>query len=317
MQSLDLSVDVREAAALDESLHTRVTVTLPEPSDLPERPVVCFGFPGAGYSRGYFTFDMPGATGGGEAGWHAARGWVFVACDHLGVGASDTPADPAALSIERIAAVNHATVEHVWARLRDGTLADGFPALTASARIGIGQSMGGCFTIAAQGRHATFDAIGVLGFSAVRTVLWMPPGTPSGSTEATATGDEELPALTPGFHLDDVPRDVVEADMLGYPFARRGAPPWASASVPACAVTLLEPGVVAAEAASVRVPVLIAVGERDTVPDPHAEPGAYAGSPDVTLYVCARMAHMHNFAGTRERLWQRVHAWGDTVAAAT
>jgi hypothetical protein len=29
------------------------------------------------------------------------------------------------------------------------------------------------------------------------------------------------------------------------------------------------------------------------------------------------MAHMHNFAGTRERLWQRVHAWGDTVAAAT
>jgi hypothetical protein len=28
------------------------------------------------------------------------------------------------------------------------------------------------------------------------------------------------------------------------------------------------------------------------------------------------MAHMHKFAGTRVDLWQRVHAWGEMVAAA-
>jgi len=27
------------------------------------------------------------------------------------------------------------------------------------------------------------------------------------------------------------------------------------------------------------------------------------------------MGHMHNFAGTRETFWRRIHAWGEMVAA--
>ncbi|MDQ1430668.1 MAG: hypothetical protein QOF40_1270, partial [Actinomycetota bacterium] len=57
----DLTIDVTEAAGLSESLRTRATVVLPDPGTLSDPPVVCFGFPGGGYSRGYFTFDMPGA----------------------------------------------------------------------------------------------------------------------------------------------------------------------------------------------------------------------------------------------------------------
>jgi hypothetical protein len=53
---------------------------------------------------------MPGATGGGEAGWHATCGWVFVACDALCVGESDTPTDAANVTFEHIAAANHAMV---------------------------------------------------------------------------------------------------------------------------------------------------------------------------------------------------------------
>jgi hypothetical protein len=26
------------------------------------------------------------------------------------------------------------------------------------------------------------------------------------------------------------------------------------------------------------------------------------------------MEHMHNFVGTRETFWQRIHAWGEMVA---
>jgi hypothetical protein len=32
------------------------------------------------------------------------------------------------------------------------------------------------------------------------------------------------------------------------------------------------------------------------------------------VYVCQRMAHMHNFARTRRQLWGRIQAWGDGVA---
>ena len=63
----------------------------PCPDEVPtDDPVVCFAKPGAGYSRGYFTEDLPGPGpgAGAQADWHAARGWIFVSVDHLGVGES-------------------------------------------------------------------------------------------------------------------------------------------------------------------------------------------------------------------------------------
>jgi hypothetical protein len=33
------------------------------------------------------------------------------------------------------------------------------------------------------------------------------------------------------------------------------------------------------------------------------------------LYVCPRMAHMHNFAGTREEFWARIETWAGWVRA--
>jgi pimeloyl-ACP methyl ester carboxylesterase len=78
---------------------------------------------------------------------------------------------------------------------------------------------------------------------------------------------------------------------------------------------MMTPGVIAAEAAAVKVPVLIAVGERDVCPEPHAEPTAYRGSSDVSLFIAPRMAHMHNFASTRALLWSRIASWSRRVAA--
>jgi len=117
------------------------------------------------------------------------------------------------------------------------------------------------------------------------------------------------------FHWEDVPRDIVAADMAGgYPI-RKTAPPFGSLSVPPCAVTMMTPGVVEPEAAAVTVPVLVAMGERDVCRHPHAEPAAYFGSPDVSLFIVPRMAHMHNFAGTRALLWARMESWARRVAA--
>jgi pimeloyl-ACP methyl ester carboxylesterase len=220
--------------------------------------------------------------------------------------------------------------------LAEGAVADGFPPVREPTVLGVGQSMGGCFTIVQQGHHATYDAVAILGWSAIQTVLWMPPGTPDRGTVYIPRGsramlttpsegpetaffapdDSGLPTITPGFHHDDVPTEVVERDMHDYPTRDGDLPHWGSATIPACAMSLLAPGVVAPEAAVIGVPVLIAMGERDVAPNPRDEPRAYPRSPDVTVVVIPRMAHMHNMASTREQLWQRLQSWGDGVAAA-
>jgi hypothetical protein len=332
VRTIDVRIDVTEAVAIGERVENAATVCLPE--SLPDAPVVCFAFPGGGYSRHYFTFDMPGSSGGGQAGWHTDRGWVFVACDHVHVGDSTLPADPTLLTFDNLAVANRATVTGVLARLASGTLADDLAPVAPGFTVGIGQSMGGCLLIVQQGQHHTFDAIAVLGFSGRRTRLWMPPGAPEMNvpyiprggtvvvisaataveqTPAMAVADDGLPGTAPGFHYDDEPRDVVAADMVDYPERRRPVPVWASTTIPPCAVTMLAPGAVAPEAASIVAPVLAAFGERDVSPDPLAEPAAYLRATDVSVFVCPRMAHMHNFAGTRQLFWDRIHGWAESA----
>jgi pimeloyl-ACP methyl ester carboxylesterase len=337
LSPVDLRVDVTDAAGLGEKAEAAVTIFLPDPADMPPQPVVCFAFPGGGYSRGYFSFDMPGSAGGGEAGWHTGRGWVFVACDHLGVGDS-TLHDENALLLDNVAAANAATVVEVLAQLRDGSLTHEFPALATPVVLGIGQSMGGSLLVVQEAQHSSFDGIGVLGYSAIHTSPPLPPGAPPlplpfvprGSDPANPTvanqaqlqamlgaGTRGADAVNPmawGFHYDDVPEDIVRRDM--HDFYTRGGdiPPWGSATCPGLRAWLLTPGVIAPEASSIDVPLLLAFGERDVAADPWSEPKAYPSARDITMHVCPRMGHMHNFAGTREQFWNRIHSWGAWVS---
>lgn len=344
-EPIDLRIDVTETAGIGVRAETAATVFLPE--ELASPPVVCFAFPGGGYSRRYYSFDMPGDIGGGEAGWHTARGWIFVACDHLGFGDSTVP-DGDVLDYDNVALGNKATVEAVMEKLESGTLVEGVPPVVGATKIGIGQSMGGCFTIVLQGQHGTFDGIASLGFSGIHTHVPSRPGTPAavwpwmlrGRDLATATplnaaalaaasgptidgqGAQQRLAAETGenpmawaFHWEDVPADIVVADMGASSGVDAPLPPWRSATTPSCGLYMVAPGTVATEAASITVPVLAAMGERDVVANPWMEPWAFRTSTDVTLYVCPRMAHMHNFAGTRHRFWERIHTWGNGVAA--
>ena len=78
------------------------------------------------------------------------------------------------------------------------------------------------------------------------------------------------------------------------------------------ALWAVAPGAVLAEAAAI-VPGPGRLGERDVLVDPRGELRAYGSSPSVDFFVCPRMAHMHNFAGTRELFWQRIETWADWV----
>lgn len=325
MQIIETRIDVSDAAGLGQPVELAATVCLPAPDTLPERPVVIFAVPGGGYSRGYFDMRFAGHEGYSEARWHAARGTIHVAVDHIGVGQSTIP-DLAQITFQTLAATYDSCVRQILARLADGSLAEGFAPVTDPFTVGMGQSMGGGVSILTQGRFATFDAIAPCGVSAIHTAL------PQRDPAAFAQGMARFDAVKSGaarshletdhsgvdyvyaFHWEDVPADILHEDMKGgYPI-RETAPPFGSVTIPYCAVQMMLPGAFAADAAAVRVPVLVANGERDTCPNPHAEAAAYAGSRDVSIFIVPTMAHMHNFASTRERLWQRLHDWSRMVA---
>jgi hypothetical protein len=345
VRTIDLAIDVTGAAGLGEPARVAFTVHLPDV--LPDNPVICFAKPGGGYSRGYYTCDLPGPANGAQAVWHAERGWIFVSVDHLGVGASSLHA-PEKLTYTVLAASAHAAEAEVLRRLAEGTLDPAFPKVAAPLKLGIGQSMGGCMTIIQQGRYHGYDGIGVLGYSAVHThpptrpgtapivAPWLPrdtllsqPLTILNQTvlfAALAAGAGEAPGqrMAWGFHYDDVDPEIVAADLAHF---NRGihnaagqegfeAPPWSSLTTPgAVAQSCLTPGAVAPEAAAVTSPVLVAMGERDVIADPRGELRAYLSAKSVDFFICPRMGHMHNFAGTRELFWRRIEAWAEWVCA--
>lgn len=324
---IDLRIDVSDAVPY-ESQCVALTVYLPAADALDMQPVAIFASPGGGYTRHYYDMAFPGHTDYSQALAHVGNGFIFVSYDHLGVGDSSCN-HLGEYTVHQLAAANDVAVREVLRRLRHGELLAGYPALPQLKSVGLGQSMGGCVTINMQGRHSTFDGIAPLGYSALHTVL------PQRSEEDRLRGmqghlkhgqlplreisveasSETVVDFVYPFHWEDVPADILEADMGGgYPM-RRTAPPFGSLTVPPCAVTMMTPGVVKTEAAAIKVPVLVAVGARDVCPTPHDEPTAYPGSGDVSLFIVPQMAHMHNFAGTRRQLWSYIESWARRVCA--
>jgi pimeloyl-ACP methyl ester carboxylesterase len=303
------------------------TVHLPPPDAVADGATVIFALPGGGYSRGYFDMHFAGHDEYSQAEHHVTRGLVFVAVDHLGVGAS-TPEVCGDLRAEDIAAANHAAVVGIADLLERGAIAPAYPPVRILRRVGVGQSMGGAITVIMAARHRTYDAVAVLGFSAIHTVLPFAEhadseavaGRVSGErrdadpgTQSVAATAAQIPDFLYPFFWSDVPEDVVAADTAGgYPL-RTEAPAFGSATLPNCAIAMLSPGFIAEDAAAIDVPVFIGVGARDVTQTPLHEPAAYKRATDITVFVAPRMAHMHNFASTRSMLWDRLTAWVDCL----
>ncbi|WP_232492904.1 hypothetical protein [Novosphingobium kaempferiae] len=344
MRQVEVVIDVSDAVGLGIAATVSASVVLPDPQALGERPVVCFALPSSSYARGYYTHELPGPGKGAQASFHAARGWIFVALDWLGCDSAGG-IDPEDLGYAALTAAAHAAREEIVLRLANGVLAPDYPPVSAACVIGIGQSLGGALLIHQQAHRRSFDGIAVLGFSAIHshpttppggapvTVAWYPrdarledcaePLNAALLAEAGgAAAQAAWEAIAWGFHYDDVPADVVEQDLSHYEGIAQGgepdapSPPWYARRTPQRAArSTLTPGVVAPEAAAITVPVLAAMGERDLVPDPRAEPRAYASSPSIDVFVCPRMGHVHNMAGTRALLWERIHVFGEWAAS--
>ena len=327
MEKRDLHIEVGDR--LDRRTATKIaaTVFIPDPGRLHQPPIVVFASPGGGYGRGYFDLPSFNDEAYSQAEHHVAAGLVVVAYDHLGVGDSTCPENEE-LSNENIAEANDAAVRAFLEMLEKGEISSRLSPLRGVFKIGLGQSLGGCLTILMQAAHRTFDAIVPLASSAVQGVL------PQPSEEERRAGiegfvaahrdSEKLPDIRTvakgvvdfvyPFFWDDTPREIIDADQSGGFPVRETTPPWGSKTIPRCASIFMTPGHLAGPAASIEVPVLIGLGERDTCADPLAEPASFASSRDISVFIVPRMAHMHNFASTRELLWDRIVAWSKIVA---
>ncbi|HUB84777.1 MAG TPA: alpha/beta hydrolase, partial [Rhizomicrobium sp.] len=257
------------------------------------------------------------------------RGLIFVTMDHLGVGDSsiDLTDD---LRVEHMADANHAFMRTIVQQLGEGILAADFPPILDPFILGMGQSMGAGVTMVMQGRHGCFHAIAPLGISAYHTCLPQPSPeqfkaardafsfsrlTPLDQLQIAATS-QHVPDFRYPFHWQDEPREIQDQDMEGgYPL-RRTSPKFGSMTVPRCAVAMMSPGYFTPEVSRITCPVLMGYGERDTSADMRREATAFFNSNDVSVFIVPRMAHMHNFAGTRQVLWQRIADWAEMQSKA-
>jgi alpha-beta hydrolase superfamily lysophospholipase len=307
-------IDLRVGTGpLDEGKSWNLAATVHLPDAPGENAPVLVALPGGGYTRHYFDLREPGYS---EAEHHVGRGVVMVAIDHLRVGDSDIP-ELLDAGLEACAAANHAAVGAILAKLRHGALDPGVEPIRPVAVIGSGQSMGGHIGLLMQANHRSFDGLAMLGSSVVCTKL--PARVPGEEICLLGKQDasEGLAALAAfdfrfAFHWEDVPDCFAQVDVD----AKRGAAPmpyWGSATTPDAGSGLV-PGHFAGAAAMVSVPTLIAMGERDVCQDSLRELAAYMSTRDLAVFVVPKMAHMHNFAGTRALMWRRLSAFIAQVA---
>jgi hypothetical protein len=320
LEPAELVLDVSADLPFDEPSFLAASVHLPDPDREPPRAVlICW--PGGSYARAYWDMHVPGHRGYSFAEHMTARGFVVVAADHLGVGASSRPADGDRVNFETMGAAAASFVAQLREMAAGGSAELGGRPLPALPIIGVGHSLGACLTVVTQARHRCYDAVALLGFThgqkeiAVSAVGAAEREPVDDDEQRRATAIEQAKAFfgdtwddiygsaprEPNhawLHDPDVPADVIAADDAI-------AAPWPRQSY----VEALLAGHSARFAAELDCSVFLGFGEHDVPPVPHADVAFYPRSPDVTLFVLPASAHCHNFASTRTQLWDRIGLW--------
>jgi pimeloyl-ACP methyl ester carboxylesterase len=284
--------------------------------DGPNAVLVCV--PGGGMSRRYFDLQAQGAGDDYSMAAHLARdGVAVVLLDHPGVGESDVPTDPYALTPAVVAEVDAAAVSAILGGLERGTLVEGVDPIPRPLPIGCGHSMGGLLSVWMQARHRPYAAIAALGFAGFGLMGHL-------------TEDERSYADDP----ERTARDIASLVERRFGTARSGGsgsgatgtspfllavevPDHAKAAIGACGSALLNlcgltsmiPGASRPQLEAIDVPVFLGVGELDITGEAHRIPAQFPSSRDITLFVCPGSGHNHNVAPTRTVLWDRLLVW--------
>ncbi len=321
----ELVLDVSAELPFDERAFLAASVHLPDPRrEAPRAVLICW--PGGSYARAYWDMHIPEHPGYSFADHLTAQGFMVLAADHLGVGASSKPTDGDRVNFETMSAAAASFVRQVRSMLGDGSAEFGGRSLASVPIIGLGHSLGACLTVVTQARHRCYDAVALLGFTHGQKEVAV---TAVGTAEREPTDDDTLRETAIeqaraffgeswddvyGFaprepnhawlHDPNVPAAVIAADDAE-------AVRWPRQSY----VEALLAGHSARFAAELDCNVFLGFGDHDVPPLPHADVAYYRRSRDVTLYVLRNSAHCHNLASTRARLWDRIGLWAGELGS--
>jgi alpha-beta hydrolase superfamily lysophospholipase len=301
---LRLRIDVTPAAqALGEPAHIAAGLLLPSGPQPPHALLVCL--PGGATNRRYF--DLPTPQGHPEASFAramAARGFAVAWLDPLGVGESTVPRDPYLLGPDLTAAANGLATRLILDGLRQGTLSPAWPGLRS---IGVGHSYGALLTVIQQAAERTHAALAAFGFHTAGLDGYLAPEERDLDPAAVRA---DIAAATRRFYPE--PYVTLQAP------ASRQAVSAESAMEPLLVTTRLPsrlPGMIAADAATIDVPILLAFGDKDMHPATHEAPASYPKCPDLTLVVLPGTRHNHFIYPTRTFLADRMAQWARTILA--
>jgi alpha-beta hydrolase superfamily lysophospholipase len=310
---VSLTFDVTEAVGTGERLTQEAWAFLPErPADA-DAALLCLA--GGTYDKHYWHLEIDGHPGYSFGEHLAGAGFIVIAADHLGIGASTDPVASGSLGLQLLAAGDADVARQVREGLSHGTLLDGVPP-TAAPLAGVGHSMGACLTTMVQASSHAYDAVALLGYGVQVTNVYEDTSdaaeleqriqqTIEAACQLTGADPGDSHTIAPRdylanlFYAGEVPQAVVDADTA----TQSRVPVRAAAEV-------TTPGFVEHYTGTVDVPVFLAFGAAtDVSPNPHAEPANYTCSPDITLLLVPKSGHCHNFSSHRAQLWNRIAEW--------
>ena len=324
----DFRLDVSDAVPLDGPFEIAASVVAPADVDATSGARILCCLPGGFLSRSYFDLLVPRGTGSQTdaedrrfsfAEAMAARGFVTLAFDHLGVGESSKP-DPIeggyALGLEAIARANQRALELALERLAQEGGAPGLPALRDPVTIGVGHSMGSMLTVEQQALARPHRALVLFSFSTHGTPAFLDDAMRAYANDPARLRREigELARRTQGSPYPERASDSEENRRAA--FGVGTAPSAAEDALHAASTNLLAvgglasmvPGGFAPAAEQIDVPVFMWVGDHDLHDDRHTRQ-ELPRSPLVTTRILEDCWHCHFVANTREVLWRETAAW--------
>lgn len=297
-----LRVDITPALAQGPSW---LGGTLFVPRHLPAgRPLALFCFPGGGMTQRYFNLD-----GASFAQAMTDAGIVTVTFDHPGVGESSPVRDGFTLSADAVARAGAHAAQDIGARLRDGIATPDLPSLPDLTMIGVGHSMGAMIVTLQQAAYRPFAGLALLGFST--------HGLPEVLTPAEhAVAAQPVRAAADFVRLAQLRFGQALADISS---RANGSAALQAASGPLLTVSAMQsmlPGNIAAQAATIDVPVYLSVGDRDIAGPADQIPAAFSASCDVRLSVMPDAGHHPFIAPSAPLLYAEIISWAQQLAGA-
>lgn len=317
MSLLHASLRVDAGVELPGEGPLQLAVEVIAPKD--PRPVALVCLPGGGMSKRYWDLQAPGDDSYSFAREMAARGFVCVLIDPLGVGDSSRPADSYALTAEVLASANTWVTEIMLAKLVNGSLIKEIGAIPKVTAVGVGHSMGAMLTIVQQARARQYRGIAVLGFSTRGLPEYLTAEARELAQDPAAARREVVRLARAMFRTDYPVIGRTEEGATLY--AGETAEPAGVEAIKAARQPLLPvtafmsmlPGNVAPEAAAIDVPVFVGLGERDLVGPPLDVPKAFTASPTVTFELLAGAGHSHVLFPARRQLFDRLADWAGSL----